>query len=175
MSIFKKSIYNIFHEIPNALRTSMAVLRGRSSTNHVDLWICAYRLIQKREANLMDDYTKYLNTLLINGPPMPERDLLSPLYVESIVSRLIEIREKDKVRVPLPRANTEMRQEIEKLAQFLVWSDTIIKKTSKSQPHAALAWSGVSIFLSVSHERTLRLCSTYSLTSVASCGYPNLQ
>lgn len=97
----------------------------------------------------MDDYTKYLNTLLINGPPMPERDLLSPLYVESIVSRLIEIREKDKVRVPLPRANTEMRQEIEKLAQFLVWSDTIIKKTSKSQPHAALAWSGVSIFLSL--------------------------
>lgn len=152
VSIFQKSIYNIFNELPNALRTSIAVLLGRPSNNNVDLWICAYRLVQRREAKLMDNYMKHLDTLFVNGPPMPERDVLSPLYVESIVRRLIEIREKDKICVPLPRANTEMRQDIEKLAKFLVWSDTIIKSTWKSQPHTALAWSGVSIFLSVSHK-----------------------
>jgi hypothetical protein len=98
----------------------------------------------------MENYTKHLNMLCVNGSPELERDLLNPLYVQSLVKQLIDIRVKNETHILLPRANAEMRDRIERLAKLLTRFDMIVKTALKAQPHAALAWSGVSIFLSVS-------------------------
>lgn len=94
----------------------------------------------------MEDYLNYLDTLLENVPRSSKKDLLDPQYVKCIVNQLFNSREKGGIHVQFPTGNTAAREEIEKLAKFLLWSDSIIKATVNTEPHAALAWSGVSLF-----------------------------
>lgn len=42
------------------------------------------------------------------------------------------------------------REQVERLAKFVLWSDEIVKSALSAQPYAALACSGVSIALPVS-------------------------
>ncbi|OCL07139.1 hypothetical protein AOQ84DRAFT_320378, partial [Glonium stellatum] len=93
----------------------------------------------------MADYKKHLASLQENAAP--SADLLAPRFVESIVNKLWEDREKKQWGVSLLGKNIKIREQTERLAKFLLWSAPIVKSAVSAQPYAALAWSGVSVLL----------------------------
>ncbi|KAL7908806.1 hypothetical protein GGI35DRAFT_413879 [Trichoderma velutinum] len=101
-----------------------------------DLWARAYALVKERERQLMEDYERHIASLEGEGKS-----------VEVHVNRLLELRERKKIQISILGHDIAMREQIEKLAKFLVWSDTIVKSAVSAQPYAALAWSGVSLLL----------------------------
>lgn len=109
----------------------------------------------------MEDYLNHLDALLMNVSPPTNRDLLSPEYIESIVHQLFIFRENGGIHVQFPTANTAAREVMKKLARFLLWSDSIVKTAVNTEPHAALAWSGVSLFFFVGAKNELILASSY--------------
>lgn len=109
----------------------------------------------------MEDYLNYLDSLLINPPLPDDRDLLSPQYVKLIVNQLFTCREKDGIHVQFPKIDSMAQKEIEKLAKLVLLSDSTVKMAVNTEPHAALALSGISLFLLVSNKQTLILYSGY--------------
>ncbi|KAH8744416.1 hypothetical protein F5882DRAFT_455073 [Hyaloscypha sp. PMI_1271] len=100
------------------------------TSNDTDPWTRAYEIVQERERELMADYKKHLASLQDNAAT--STDLSTPRSVEPIVNKLWDDREK---------------KQWQRLAKFLLWSDPIVKNALSAQPHAALAWSGVSLLL----------------------------
>lgn len=100
----------------------------------------------------MEEYLHYVDTFLLNTCPSTDRDLLSPQYVKIIVNQLLGLRENGGIHMQFPTANAAEREEVKKLAKFLLLSDSIVKTAVNTEPHAALAWSGISLFLLVSDE-----------------------
>ncbi|PON29941.1 hypothetical protein TGAM01_v201307 [Trichoderma gamsii] len=111
----------------------------------LDPWTRAYEMFQGRESELAADYEKHLATL--QEDPQPNSDLSTPLAVESIVKQLLADREKKQWQVPLLGKDIKVREQVERLAKFVLWSDEIVKSALSAQPYAALAWSGVSMVL----------------------------
>jgi hypothetical protein len=132
------------------LTTSNTASSTPPSNNDIafqDPWIRAYEIAQKREPDLMADYKKHLASLQENA--VSSADLSTPRSVESIVNKLWEDREKKQWRVSLLGKDIKMREQAERLAKFLLWSDPIVQNAVSAQPYAALAWSGVSVLLPV--------------------------
>lgn len=113
----------------------------------IDPWTRAYEILKNREPGLTVDYKKHLASLRTDTAA--SADLSTPLSVESIVKQLLEDREKKQWRVSLLGKDTKIREQTERLAKFLLWSDPIVKSAVSAQPYAALAWSGVSLLLPV--------------------------
>ncbi|KAI8630712.1 hypothetical protein F5Y19DRAFT_32450 [Xylariaceae sp. FL1651] len=111
----------------------------------IDTWTRAYEIVLERERELMTDYKKHLDSL--QDEVTDSEDFSTPRSIESIVNKLLEDREKKQWQVSLPRNNVKIRDQIEKLAKILLWSDPVVKSALSTQPYAALAWSGVSILL----------------------------
>jgi hypothetical protein len=129
---------------------------GSSPSDDVDPWGRAYKIFQEREPELMADYAKHLASL--QGDTAASIDLSVPRSVESIVTQLLEDREKKQWRVSLLGRDIKIRGQAEKLAKFLLWSDPIVKDALSAQPYAALAWSGVSLLLPVGTQSSQLLC-----------------
>ncbi|UKZ48830.1 hypothetical protein TrVGV298_003065 [Trichoderma virens] len=115
------------------------------SDDNNDLWARAYVLAKKREEDLMGDYEKHIASL--EGVPVATKSFSDPHDVGVYVKQLLEMRQKKQIQVSILGRDVAMREQIEKLAKFLIWSDSIVKSAVSAQPYAALAWSGVSLFL----------------------------
>ncbi|KAF4247129.1 hypothetical protein CNMCM8980_007809 [Aspergillus fumigatiaffinis] len=115
------------------------------SPSNFEPWTRAYEILQVREPELMEDYKKHLGSLQCDGAT--DADLLTPRSVESIVKQLLDDREKKQWRVSLLGKEVKIREQAERLAKFLLWSDPVVKNALSAQPYAALAWSGVSLVL----------------------------
>ncbi|KAL7903031.1 hypothetical protein HDV64DRAFT_284841 [Trichoderma sp. TUCIM 5745] len=111
----------------------------------LDPWTRAYEIFQEGGSELVTDYKKHLASL--EEDTTFSADLSSSTSVEAIVRRLLENREKTQWQVPLLGKNIKIREQVEKLAKFALWSDEIVKSALSAQPYAALAWSGVSMLL----------------------------
>jgi hypothetical protein len=112
-----------------------------------DLWAQAYALAKKREEELMKDYERHMASL--EDAPAATKSFLDPHDVEVYVNQLLEIRQKKKLQASILGHDIKMREQVEKLAKFLLWSDSIVKAAVSAQPYAALAWSGASLFFPV--------------------------
>ena len=92
----------------------------------------------------MTDYNKHLQ-----GDATASADLSNREWVKSIVNKLLEDRKGKQWRVSIWGREVSVQKQAEKLVEFICWSDPIIKEAVSAQPYAALAWSGVSLFLPV--------------------------
>ncbi|KAF7179589.1 hypothetical protein CNMCM7691_008637 [Aspergillus felis] len=108
-------------------------------------WTRAYEILQTQEPELIEDYKKHLGSLQRDGTT--DADLSTSRSVESIVKQLIDDREKKQWRVSLLGKEVKIREQAERLAKFLLWSDPVVRNALSAQPYAALAWSGVSLVL----------------------------
>lgn len=93
----------------------------------------------------MEDYKTHLT--LLQSEAVGRVDLSAPQSVEYIVKQVLGDREKKQWRVSLLGNNVKIREQAERLAKFLLWSDSVVKTAFSAQPYAALAWSGVSLLL----------------------------
>lgn len=133
----------------------------------LDLWARAYEILQAREPGLVSDFAKHLASLHGDSDP------LSPRSIQSIVTRLLDDRDKKQWRVSLLGKDVKIREQAEKMVKFLIWSDSIVSAVVSSQPYAALAWSGVSLLLPVGEPRCFSQTLCRMLTFVATqqwCG-----
>ncbi|KAL1976654.1 hypothetical protein VTN31DRAFT_2936 [Thermomyces dupontii] len=108
----------------------------------LDIWPRAYKILQDREPELVEDYKKHLASL--QGDRNSKH-----LSVETTVSRLMHDFEKNQWRVSLLDKDIIIRQHVERLTKFLFRSDSLVQAAVSSQPYAALAWSGAFLFLSL--------------------------
>ena len=132
-----------------------------------DPWIRAYKIVEEREPELMTDYKRHIASL--QAGTTTSGDPLTPQTIESVVSKLLEDREKKQWQVSLLGKDIKIREQVERLATFLLWSDQIVKPALSTQPYAALAWSGVSILLLVSKHQSW-LLSPYLLCQLLTSG-----
>jgi hypothetical protein len=142
--------------------TKVAIFGRSLPSSNINLWIEAYALAQQHESDLMKSYLAHLHMRIDNLLAI-DKDLLNPQYVEHVVKKLLEIRESFNIQVWVPNGNNQIQEQIDKPAGFLIGSNSIIKS---AEPHVALAWSAVSIFLSVS-ERCIVWQIDHSLTIIA--------
>lgn len=105
-------------------------------------WTRAYKMVQEREGELMADYWKHFQ-----GDAAAGADLSSRHSVETILNKLLEGRKREQWSFSILGKNVKIREQVERLAKFILWSDPIVQKAVSSQPYAALAWSGVSLLL----------------------------
>ncbi|KAL6909169.1 hypothetical protein GGI43DRAFT_429787 [Trichoderma evansii] len=94
----------------------------------IDPWTRAYEIFQDRESELAADYRKHLASLQVDAVSIA--NLSTPLSVESIVKQLLEDREKKQWQVPLFGKDIKIREQVERLAKFVLWSDPIVKNAS---------------------------------------------
>ncbi|KAL7904654.1 hypothetical protein GGI35DRAFT_198084 [Trichoderma velutinum] len=140
---FIKIISQGINWISNA--TKVAIFGKSLPDSNTNLWIGAYALAQQQESDLMESYMNHLDTL-IDDPLVIVKDLLNPQYVESAVKKLLDIRKSIKIQIWVSSSNGQIQEQIDKLASFLIGSYPII---NSAEPHVALAWPGVSLFLSL--------------------------
>jgi hypothetical protein len=139
-SLYQRNVYQI------VMRPSLSP----ASKTSLDLWSQAYELAIQREEELMRNYKKCLNSF-INGRPPINADLLDPNYVIFITKRLLESLEQKNGKNP-PTASArfaDMQPHVDKLTKLLRWSEPVVKPIMSTQPHKALAWSSIPLFLSV--------------------------
>ncbi|KAL6831234.1 hypothetical protein J3E69DRAFT_379126 [Trichoderma sp. SZMC 28015] len=110
-----------------------------------DTWALAFEMASERESKLMLAYEQYLSSL--QGDNAIFGGLSTPEFIQSIVERAIEDREKKRWCVSLLGTDIEIRAQAERLTKFLLWSESIVTVAMSNQPYAALAWSGVSLLL----------------------------
>ncbi|KAH2487510.1 hypothetical protein KXW70_005998 [Aspergillus fumigatus] len=111
------------------------------------LWARAYSLVEEREHELIDEYKHQLADP--GRDTATKADISSRQSVESLVKQLLDNREKKQWRISLLEKDITLRRQVERLTKFLLWSDPIVKSAVSTQPYAALAWSGVSVFLAL--------------------------
>lgn len=111
-----------------------------------DLWARAYQKFEERLPDLATGYKTHLATYFPGAGPL-EPLLKDFKSVQSVVEKLLQNREQKQWRIALLGHDIGVREQVEKLAKFLIWSDKIVKEALSAQPYAALAWSGVSILL----------------------------
>jgi hypothetical protein len=112
--------------------------------NGVDLWTRAYEIFQEQEPELIIEYKKHL------GDTATSADLSNRQAIETILEKLLKDREKKQWEVPFLGHDIRIRKQVERLTNFLIWSDKYVKHATSAQPYAALAWSGVSLLLPAS-------------------------
>ncbi|CAG7996124.1 unnamed protein product [Penicillium nalgiovense] len=116
-----------------------------SSSDSDNPWELAYGILQAREPKLVEAYQAHLR--LAQHDNSVHTNLSNPRSVQSVMTKLLEDREKKQWRVSLLGKDVKIREQTEKLAKFLLWADPIVKSAVSTQPYAALAWAGVSLLL----------------------------
>jgi hypothetical protein len=113
-----------------------------------DLWEPAFRKLEFEQSDLVAEYKKHISSYL--GRELIETTIhSSPEAIKGLVKDLMTKRETKQWDVNVFRHRIKIREQVEVLVGLLVKSDDVIKNAISSQPHLALAWSGVSIILPV--------------------------
>ncbi|KAJ6056383.1 hypothetical protein N7444_005481 [Penicillium canescens] len=110
----------------------------------LDLWTLAYEKLEQRDQELMHMYKQCLGLSLQDTSIA---DLSSSKSVSLVVDRLLDDREKKRWHLSVLGKDIEVRKQVEKLQKFILWSDPLVKDALSAQPYAALAWTGVSLFV----------------------------
>lgn len=141
-------------------QTSDEIVRSDIRQDHnVDLWANAYIILGNRNPNLVENYEKYLKEncdFTVSGFSSS-----SPELIKAIIKSKFKDREDERWVVSIGKAQVHVREQSEKVAKFILWSNKIISPVLSSHPYTALAWSGISILFNVSYARISSLTNKY--------------
>ncbi|CAG7919206.1 unnamed protein product [Penicillium olsonii] len=76
-------------------------------------------------------------------------DLSSRESVAAVMEKLLKKRDDREWKIKVFGQDVKLREQVDNLAALLFWADPLVKSAVSSQPYAALAWSGVSLFTSL--------------------------
>lgn len=129
---------------------------GKASSER--LWSQAYQdLCRRAEPGLMDEFEAQLG-----GQPLSNPKIVK----EAVIQRLSERQNKKWHFTLMGKAHT-VRDQAQRLVDLLTFSDRVVKQAVSTQPYAALAWTSVSVLLSVSSPYYIK--SARLLTGTCSC------
>lgn len=148
-----------------------------------NLWECAYDKLSGTSSELLKEYGENLRKIQAGDstdtkdaadnsadksgsiktedklPTAAEGSLVSFEVVKSTITTLSERRETKQWRLQFSAKLFEVdigaRNQLENLLKLVKWSDDLVKQALSSQPHAALAWTGATMLVSV---RITRWC-----------------
>ncbi|KJR84975.1 uncharacterized protein SPSK_08353 [Sporothrix schenckii 1099-18] len=121
---------------------------AQTDADDIEPWTAAFHLFQEKSPDLAASYEECLVSL--QGMTADDVKLAVPRSVEAVVQTQLKRREGKQWKLPLPSGKTiNVRKQTEKLVKFLLYFDPIVKNAVSAQPYAALAWSSVSMLLSV--------------------------
>ena len=148
-----------------------------------NLWECAFDKLAGTSSELLKEYRENLrkmqagdaadtkdtanNSMNESGSVKTEDKLLTAAEgslvsfeaVKSTITTLSERRETKQWRLQFSAKLFEIdigaRDQVENLLKLAKWSDDLVKQALSSQPHAALAWTGATLLVSV---RITRWC-----------------
>ncbi|KAK1757207.1 hypothetical protein QBC47DRAFT_342319 [Echria macrotheca] len=123
-----------------------------SSCRDPSIWARAFRHFWQTRPELAKHYAEHLESLGREaGDSNGAASSTTLQTIEGIVQKLQHHREQKQWKISLAGTgwDIKVREQAEKFAKFLLWSDPIVKNALSAQPYAALAWSGVSFALSL--------------------------
>lgn len=124
------------------------MVAARDEELSTNLWKHAYEALKVRDSELITEYERQIASEIdhtVATPPTSGQGL-----IEGIVRKKLDDRETSQLVVHLGKEPIKVREQGEKIIKFILWSSSFISAAVIAQPYAALAWSGVSILLSVS-------------------------
>ncbi|KIH91045.1 ankyrin repeat-containing protein [Sporothrix brasiliensis 5110] len=128
---------------------------AQTNADDIEPWTAAFHLFQEKSPDLAASYEKCLVSLL--GMTADDVKLAVPRSVETVVQTQLKRREGKQWKLPLPLGKTiNVRKQTEKLVKLLLYFDPIVKDAVSAQPYAALAWSSVSMLLSLLTNTTIQ-------------------
>ncbi|KAH0438016.1 hypothetical protein CcaCcLH18_03508 [Colletotrichum camelliae] len=107
-----------------------------------EVWSAAFRKFQESDEDLAKAYAEHLTQ-----GPVEDVAVFDVDFVSSTVKKLERTRDEKQWKFAFAGKSIHVRSQVEKMVKFLLWTDTLVKAAVNTQPHAALAWSAVSIFL----------------------------
>ena len=116
-----------------------------------DLWSRAFKMLETEDPELTAEYTSFLKQKYAGEETQDDASpALQTSTVRSVLDTLVEEREQKKWRFSVLGSEIVVREQVEKMLKFVMWTDDVVKPAISSEPHASLAWSGVTLVLPVS-------------------------
>lgn len=122
------------------------IIAIEDAKNSKDLWLQIYEALKLREPDSVAAYECRLAPTIIDCADPS----LSPELIETIIKSDLQDREAHQWVVNLGKKPVKVRKQGEKVIKFILWFNDIVSQALSAQPYAALAWSEVSILLSIS-------------------------
>ncbi|KAM3468625.1 hypothetical protein MY5147_007761 [Beauveria neobassiana] len=100
-------------------------------------------MLRERDKDLVDDFEKALGSSLDSVG----ESLSKPESVTKLVERLRKEHDGKKLTFRYGGEERRHRDQFNKIVKLAIFADSLIKQALATQPHAALAWTGMSILL----------------------------
>ena len=108
------------------------------------LWKSAYARLEEDEADMLDQfYRAIIPAAAIQTPP-------TLTEVADSIARRLEEQDSERLRFKLFGRSVNVREQSERIIKFVVWAKDVVGAALKAEPHAAVAWAGISLLLPVS-------------------------
>lgn len=118
-----------------------------------DLWDRAHRLLREDKSNrqLLLAYERIvLSELNDVASPVTSVDWGSRdrrVQVSSLITKKLKVIEDTRWRLQLGKETVEVKAQVDKVVKTVMWAQGFVSSAITADPHAALAWAGVSLLL----------------------------
>lgn len=105
------------------------------------LWQEAYLKLTQASPKIVEEFEK---KWLTPGQPGNIKDIAAAL------ARKLRERDSKPFIVKIRRFEMSLREQGENIVKFVLWSSDLVSQMASLEPHAAIAWAGISLLLPVS-------------------------
>lgn len=109
------------------------------------LWSNGFEKLRERDEKLIEAYMEVLGA----RPDAGEGPLSNPDNITALVERIQEEHSGKRLTFEFRGEQHKYRDQFRKAVGVAVFADSLVKQALSTQPYAALAWTGVSLFLPV--------------------------
>ena len=127
------------------------------------LWTRAYEDLKKKEPVVTLAFEQYCRPASTTTSSTTDT-FSNPDQIAQFVQSKLDKRECERLVLNLFGKPVKLREQSEKLVRFILWSKDFVSVVLKSEPHAAIAWAGISLIMPAS--RALRSARYESWTDL---------
>jgi len=113
------------------------------STVSERLWAKAYAALEQDEPDMIKSFKQDVSS--VANIQMS----VTPLDLAKILHFKLEEQDSKQLIVTILNKRIKVREQGEQVVKFIMWSKDVIGAAAALEPHAAIAWAGVSLLLPV--------------------------
>ena len=113
------------------------------STVSERLWAKAYAALEQDEPDMVKSFKQDISSITNTQVSVTPSDLAKILQIK------LEEHDSKQLIVTILNKRIKVREQGEKVVKFIMWSKDVIGAAAVLEPHAAIAWAGVSLLLPV--------------------------